>query len=535
MDSDQNKNTQSLRQKLQQKYDVQGVAKLLLMLIVIFKVSFIFWQFTDNQYLVAPGGDPLSHLWLIKQILNGAVKSFYYPPLFHYIIIFLAKISGADILAIMKNVAFLLLFIPIPILYYVTKKMFGFWPAFWATVLYTLNAGSPLLSFVDGNYPDMLNYGIFIPLAFLFLTKIIGGKEKKYIVYFAIISILMILTHHLTTTFAFLIIFFYFLAIIILGLTKKINLGLSPKLLNKLLLIFIAFITATYLLLRITFGDVIVNGLKSVFTPGSVTGNLSFSQPVSYTELFFVVSPIIWFLGALGLFYLVISIKQGAREKLLIIIWILVIWFISRTQMSGLAPRYLREISVPLCISAGIGIADAIVHLEHRWHKFLLAGLIGFLSYASVVQINSDPLPISHGGFSRMVWYTQSDKEKVDYIANKLPRDTTVLMNPSSPYLSYYLEKNNPHNIRLVIPTTAPDLNGYEPIVRSVLADNFILATGASYILIGNTPFGTPNENSYAQYKGYQAVTNVLNYYKHSKKEEIKIFPDGSRLIVVNF
>jgi len=516
-------------------YDSKRIAMVILAAVFTFKFSFIVWQFAENHFIIAPGGDPINHLGYILHILRGEPTAGLYPPLYHYLIAILSKVFNADPLLVMKPVAIILLFAPIIVLYKMTKTFFGFWPAFWATLLYMVAAASPLLSFGDGNYPDMLNYGIFVPLVFIYLLKTLREKSTNNILFFLVFVALMIFTHHLTTLFTLVIIAVYIITIGLLVYFKKDSFKHQFPNLSNTALAFIGLTVVGFLLVRATFGQDLMSALRSLFSNGSFINNNSLSSPIGYDQFAYTLTPFIEFAGAFGLIYALATIKDKTPQKLLLIVWVIVLWVLSRTQLSGLAPRYFRELSVPLCVMAGIFIDYLLSHAENGTQRIAFGGMIGFLMYTNMVQVNLPPFLISQGGFKNMVWYRSADREKVDFIKSELPRNVVVLSTPSNPYIPYFLSKDNPNNIQFIVADSIPIIpkDASKKLKRDIIT-SYVVEHNASYILLGGLPGEGLNEKEYGEFRGYKAASEFLGQFEHSDREVIKTFSDGSQLIMVN-
>lgn len=504
--------------------DSKKIAIAILFLVFFAKLYFIISQFVDNKYLIAPGGDPVAHLATIQTILDGKFSwhNISYPPLYHFVMALIVKLTGGDILAVMKYGAITLLFICIPIFYYLSKYLFGFWTAFWGTLLFMLVSSNPLLNFVDGSYPDMLNYGVFVPLAFLFLLKSFEKKPFVNLILSLIFIILMIFTHHMTTAFAVLIIVIY---LCVVGIYYYFTKDKELKNYKIISLFFLLSGLVIYLLAKISFGPLIDTVIKSLFSGNSFITNTTFSKPPEFSNvsnLYILMPAILEFLGFAGLIYCLASIKHESYKKIFMIVWIIVLWGLSRTDMSGVAPRFLRELSFPLAILSGLIITKIIRLANNNIQKILIGGMIGYLIIINMIQLNMPPFLLPDG-FKNMVWYRQIDQEKVDYITSNLPDKSSVISNPFSPYLPYFLSKSN-KKIGYEVIRNAPEID------QDNMSD-YINSFSADYMLVGHPPMDNIDEKTFSEFVGYQEVTDLLNRYQYPEKDLVKQFLDGSKLI----
>jgi len=340
----------------------------------------------------------------------------------------------------------------------------------------------------------------------------------------------MILTHHLTAIFTLLIVAIY---LIVLG-TYLILAKKREELRNfKIVAIFyVIFFLVSFLLIRFTFGTFLKSLIASVWS-GHAAIISNATKPTELYNLATLLSPIIEFLGVFGLVYLIATLKDRTNEKILMIVWVVVLWILSRTTLSGVAPRYLRELSVPLSILAGFAIVGILSFAQNNFQKIFAIGIIGYLIFINIVQLNVNPFLLP-AGFEGMIWYRQIDQEKVDYLTSNIPPKAIVLANPSSPYLPYFLGKESHQSIIVYVPRAVPEIDEKMSLkAKRKIIDDFIASYGADYIFIGAPPIGSPDEDSFGEFVGYKKVTDFLSQYRFAQKNLVKEFRDGSKLIVV--
>lgn len=509
----------------------QTLALLLLALVFMVKVIFIIWQFSDGKFLVAPGGDPLNHIAIIENILHGQLTGLSYPPLFHFLIAGIVKLTGFSVIATTKVAAIALFFLSIAVFGWLAKKLFGFWPAFWAMLFYLTVSSHPLLGFVDGNYPDLLNYGVFVPLFLVCLLNALRNQPFKWTLVSLAPLILMILTHHLTTSFMLVIVAAYLL---VMGLYHSLN---HDRAARKNLFI----VCGVYLIISIPigilvhqmFGNVLTQAFKSVSDFVPLYSGTTYSEAPRYDNLAPLLNPFIEYLGLLGLVLCLATVKKNPEAKILVMVWTVALWLMSRTPLSGLPPRFLREINVPLTLLAGYGVALVVTELVDRRHKLAVSALFGYLIYINLVQLNVGPFMLP-GGFKSMVWYRAVDQEKVNYLRHDLPDGAKVLANPANPYVNYFFKHDYAGSTQLatLIPNSQvpPKDNGtYQPIAVKLVQDS-----AAQYLFIGAEPQKDIDEKTFVQFAGYKLATQLLETYPYGKKDIVKQFDDGSKIIKID-
>lgn len=509
--------------------DSKKLAIIVLVIAFLFKIWLIVWQFTDQKYLIAPGGDPVQHLGIVQQILAGKLVSFAYPPLYHFIVAGIVKLTGLDILLVMKYLAIALLFLPVPFFWYLVRQFFGFWSAFWATILYLLVSSNPLLGFVDGNYPDLLSYGVFVPLTLLFLVKALQKRPLKYALLSLLFAALMILTHHLTAIFTLLVVIVYLIAA---GVYFYFG-GQRWRLRNLkiVLLCWGIFGIVLILLVKFTFGAALIGWLKLAFAGTRPINSITHSSPADLAELSALLAPMIEFLGAAGLIYAFVTIKEKSAAKIMLIVWVLVLWILSRTVISGLAPRYLRELSVPLCMLSGILIVYFVDWGQTRMQKIIISGILGYLVFINIVQLTAHPFLLPRG-FQNMVWYRQVDQKKAEYLSEYLFDNAVILANPSNPYLPYFLEKKNSKiHLKVINDITKIAVNADDQTKQEAIR-KFLIKNKADFLFIGAAPMSPPiDEDTFSEFKGFQKTTDFFALYEYPEENLAKEFSDGSKLI----
>ncbi|MFA5927112.1 MAG: DUF6541 family protein [Patescibacteria group bacterium] len=509
----------------------------LLVAAFIFRFSLVVLQFSEGHFLVAPGGDPINHLAKIEEILQGKIigGSHSYPPLYHILVATLSKMMRTDPIEIMKATSVLLLFVPIPFLYKLTKEFFGFWPAFWATLVFTLASANPFLGFVDGNYPDLLNYGIFIPLAFMSVVRGLRGQDTvKNIIASLIFLSLGVFTHHLTSIFTIVILAAYLTIIWIMRRYYPEYCKNEFPNHKKITTFFLVYSFIIYTIARIAFGSSLQGTLSSALSFRSPITSKVFSNPPRYEDIGALITPFVFYLGALGFVYLLLTIRNRMPEKILLLTWVSILWILSRTALSGLAPRYLRELSAPLCILTGIIISYFVSQGKDRIQKVAICAMFGFLVYTNIIQINAPPFLLQQGGFSDMVWYRDVDDDKVNYFKENIPDRSVIIANPSNPYIPYFLNKRANNKLEFKVIAEVPDIKAEKDLnKKSAIVEEFLYANNVNYLFIGKTPKNNIDEKTFSEFNNYERVTGFFNAYKYYDGNLIKQFEDGSKLILV--
>lgn len=498
------------------------VACIILGISFLFKIWLIIWQFSTNKFLVPPGGDPVQHLTKVQQILSGQLNDFGYPVFFHLVVASISKITHCDPTQVIIYFSIFLLIAAIPVFYLFVRDLFGFWAAFWATLIYMFASSYPLIAFIDGNYPEMLCYAIFTPLVFLCFIKAIKNHTVIFASVGSLFLILIATAHQLTLFVTIIVVVAFLVANIIVNAIGKNKKELKNSITASAVLALSGIII--FIIARMTFGSQITQLLTLVSQQNP--GIIKYSTPINYENIYTLINPVGTVLGAAGLLYVLATLRKS-EEKLLLIIWIITIWLLSRTSLSGVAPRYLRELAVPLSITGGLLIAYLISAAQHKSQKIAVGSFIGFLLVLNMTQINFGPALLPDG-MKSMVWYRQIDKEKT-YFLETLQPNSTILSNPSNPYINYYINLDKVNNIQMKEQQSLPPFVTLSAQMKIDTITNIL--KGVNYIFIGKTPEPNMDEQSFAEFTGYENTTKFLeNYVKTLRCPLITSFQDGSKL-----
>ena len=507
------------------KINWKYVSWALIWLAVIFKTYIIFWQFKEYNLLVPPSPDLVSHLKMIDNVLEGKFV-FNYPPLFHWIIASFSWISGYEPLDVLKSIAPFWLLLAIYPFYLLSRSMFGWRTAFWSTMIFILVSANPLLNFGDAQYPDILAYNIIAPFYLLLLIQIIRTGKYWYFIPTFLLFLLMIPTHHLTSA---LMLVITVLSLIAYAIYAKIN-NRKDEIKKSLITLglFVAASVPMYIASQIFFGKFFGRVINDLLLFQTKTGSVIY-EVLEYSEISYILAPFLEFIGFAGLVWIIFKLpkfKKYAFPAILLLIWIITFWLMSRSSLFYLPQRILRELSFPLCIASGYFAVSMTKLFTKSWQKILFFGAFGYLIIINSVQIFQSPFLLPDG-FKYMSWFTSVDQQKYDYITNNLMDNCTILTNQSNPILEYKLEKDGCKfiNINELYKDFKIDAD-YLP--------TYISKAKAKYIYIGVIPEYTSADVYYSQFGFYEEATELLKMYEYNKSDIVKEFSDGSIIINVD-
>lgn len=480
---------------------------------LVFRLYILYFPFKLYGYLVPPGQDAINHLSLIKNIMQGNYD-FSYPPFFHWIISLIAQFSSMDPLRILKWLTPAMVALPSIAVFLFLKKNFGRFTAVVGFLIALMATNYGLIAFADGNYPNILAGGLFLPVALAYLAASSRSKKLSNYVVVIILAILMVLTHHLTAAIFILILFCYSLLLLIWNKKEEIAPGLRKLAIFSFVVVAIVLVAVFATSLR----DFFLPFLKQIISGQSLVRGSAFIRPVEYWQYGEVIGSLVWSGGLISLFYLIYMLgKKGQQNKaaiLLILVWFVLLFVLSRISVSGLQGRFARELGLPLILAMAITIRELFSNFNIKMQKIIGYGLLGLIIVFNLSQINDESFS-SPKFFNSMIWFDRYDLEKAKYIENISEPDDIIFSNRTSPYLPYFADRNIDFNIEAKL----ADLPGYAE------------TKGAKYLFIGQKTRANPDSKSYPFYKGFEEIReNLMNIAKQNKLELVHKFADGSLL-----
>ena len=501
----------------------KNIKWLLLFLLFVFciglKLYIVYFGYINYHYIVPPGYDAIPHLNLIN---NLASSSWGYPKLFHYIAHYLSDLTHRDPFYILTYWTPTMIILPSLSIFFLLKQIFNLKTAGIATLFFLFTSNYPLYGFVDGNYPNILAYGFFAVLCIAFIIKYINTKKLFYLYISALFYILTGLTHHFSFAELNGILL---LSLITMAITRQIKLpklrfnvrNYSTLFLSLLLLYFLFIIYKIY-------GSQYISFFTGLISNKSVIQDAYLSQAVQYYRYPDIVGSLIWYGGTLGLFYMIITFSKSQKKdytKLILFVWIILIYSLSRLPSSGLPERFARELAVPLIICFAYLINRLINHLDHlELNRLSIIFGYGFIIYFIIINSSLynpallDSLPNS---FSGMVWYDQSDQGKSDYIKNNFSSDQSIYINPyANPYMKLMTKANlvdfslsainiDTYGKKKSSKKEKQDIINYDNMIKSLTKDN-----RGKVFYIFSKPESNPDGIVYPIFGGYDAYNDIM-------------------------
>jgi len=147
--------------------------------------------------------------------------------------------------------------------------------------------------------------------------------------------------------------------------------------------------------------------------------------------------------------------------------------------------------------------------------KIFAVGLLGLIIVMNLTQINSGYAK-SPDFFKTMIWYTEQDKEKADYMQNLIAENDKVIANPTTPYLPIFSQRKV-----IFVPS--------DSVSDATKLSSYIKRSGAKYLFIGRVTDANPDGKVYPFFADFDLITKQLNEYAEDLKVE-REFSDGSML-----
>ncbi|WP_048190938.1 6-pyruvoyltetrahydropterin synthase [Methanobacterium sp. SMA-27] len=360
-----------------------------------------------------------------------------YPPLFSLLLMVLDIIFRVDYFSVARFLQPVLAFLAVSSVSYVAKKYYGNIAGISAGFLIL---SSYLFSRFVSPLPETLAL-IFVPLAIYFYYKSTISKKYKYAIISSFIFLLIILTHQATTLILFLTITAITIVVAIIERKKHFliiySLFLSLPIIVGLILSVAALIVAPGFVSKIyTYGISAVTGY---------TSTLPISDPISDAKY-------LVYLGIVMIFAIagaVIAFKRRETRDIFIIVWILVIFFLSKSYWFGVnvyTIRMLVHLLLPLSILGGMGLSYLYIEYKKTEFKskrirslfliavFIISSLFAITTvsdpqFNTLPKYNAQPYSESYLVIPQLIPPTNSDIELTNWFKENGDKKSAVVSN----------------------------------------------------------------------------------------------------------
>lgn len=484
---------------------------------IAIRLYVLYFPFSFYSYLVPPGGDAANHLVSIK---NAGAWQFSsgYPPFFHLLAYYFSQLFfGGNLVEGLKWLTPAMVVLPSIAVYIFLKKNFSTRAAIFGFFIAIFTANYGLIAYADGNYPNILAAGFFMPIALSYIVKAFSEQRRKNIFYALVFLSLTILTHHFTTALFILIAITFLLTMAIYNAFR----GKSTKSIKIIsLLIGLLVLVAVGIYLSPA-KEMFVNAYNNFKTSGTFFGDPSFIQPIEQAEYPFQVGFLPWFFGLAGIIFLLTKLNRAESEKktfpaiLLILVWFFVLFAFSRTSASGLPGRVARETGIPLILAAAVMLSSFVEMCSHKLQRNLVYGVFGFFVAINLIQVNAGSFR-APDFFNNMIWFDSADLAKANEM-NKISEIKRLFTNNSTPYLKFFLDKD-------LIPIGLEAVK--TPRDLAVAAQTY----DVGYLYLGKKTASLPNEDVYPEFQNFTKLYKAIESACQQACTAKKTFSDGSVL-----
>ena len=317
------------------------------------------WPFTVDIYVHARTAEVFSQygLTLMDPMINppngAAITS---PPLFSLILMYLGNFLNLNYFDAARFLQpFLALFV-VSSVAYVAKKFYG--------NIAGMSAGfivmaSYLFTRMMSPLPETFAI-IFVPLAIYSFYKAVTTKNYSYTVITSILFLVILATHQSTTSLLFLVLTMITLTLTILN---------RDKIYLKNYLLFISIIVVTGIIVSIVL-TILKPGMAYTlftYTITMIKTSVPYNDPISNAKYLIYLGIVLIFMLIGG----VVAIKRRNTKDLFIIIWICVLFIMSKSYWFGVnvyTIRLLIHLLIPLSILGGLGLS--YLYLDFKRKEF---------------------------------------------------------------------------------------------------------------------------------------------------------------------
>ncbi len=491
-------------------------AAVFLIIAFIFRLTLIYYPFVRFAYLVPPGEDPVNHTKMIEMVLGGSYPATY-PWLFHLFIAGIVKIFNLSPIEALKIITPSLVVLPAIGIYFFLSRLYSRTAAFFGSLLALWATNYGLIVFGDGGYPNLIASGFILPIALVYFFKSLMDKGWKNYLLFLLATVLLVMTHHLSTAFFVSVLIFSLASIGLWQFKERLIMGAR----KIFLIIMLGMVAAIVFLYFCPFANIFSQAIRSFTQTGFFVESVKL-KPIEFSSYSWEVGPLTFYGGFFAVLYLAGMLGRNSLEKkqkiiiLLILSWFLGFFILSRVEAVSLTVRFARELGMPLLLAMGIALSDMWKQIKSYKAKFIFAVFFLLMVYINLSQINSQ-LYAKPNYFNSMVWFTEADKEKADYLNTITIGEDTVLSNQFTPYLDLFTETK----IIFVYPSNISSEDAFF---------DFIEKTNARYIVIGEKTKANPRGQDHLFFLPYEKTTELLRGYTdgNDRFEAMRNFSDGS-------
>lgn len=396
-------------------------------------------------YLVSPGDDTSVHLELVEQVRNGVATS--YPSGLHHLVLWASSLLRIDTGQAMALLLPILLVTAGVSMFLLTSYLFGGWIGVAAYSIYTLVSLQPQQTGFDGGLPNLLGGHVILPILLIFYVQSFLAKSwTRFGLSFSafIVSlVLLFIAHHLSTLIGGGIIAVSLLPLLIVTARQR---DLSWRVIVLILISIIAigllFLASGLLRDALQLGEAFVH--LSPSWPFIQILNKEYSPVWLIVEYSRSINGAIFQLGFLGLILVMARSFKSSNLKfqlgaILISLWLLLLFLMSRQGWTGEPGRLARDLALPASILAGFAVVRVAAYFKTVPPAFAASIFLIFLLFLPGF-VHKEQILTS---YNLQVRFTPADRALVEEI-NANPTKTYYLLDRSSSWrriVKTYLKK----------------------------------------------------------------------------------------------
>lgn len=479
---------------------------LLVLAAVAWRTIYAYWTPLVNKYVVPPGDDPAFHVAKISDLLAGhwQILANGYPLGWHLMTAVIAKLFSWDALTAVRLIGPLLLVLPVPILIFVGARLFNRLSAgIFAAVIWTFLALAPIRAYGDGNYPNLLAGSVLVPLALLALALLSQRSTWHRLILLSVSFGSIALVHHLS-------LIYVLCGAIPLFLWWSVKTLRTPHVPRARLVLAgsVVILAALAAVSWPYYKPLLLPFIEILRSQGSLAATFgSISAPITWGKLLEVHNPLLVALGLAGLFLVLIS-PLHKSVKILFAGWVGLLWLLSATSIFGLPERFVRELAIPLSLTAGFFLAYFIERPSSLLGKTALFALAMGLLVLDWQQSFNRPFALPDP-YKPLIRVQHEEEFALATLRSVSSPSTTILTNNSNPYLPYLVDA------RVLIAISPTDV------------DNKVASERVDLLFIGSRP-PLVQEDIYPFYAGFEAITQRM--LAIPGKELVEKLPSGTEI-----
>ncbi len=436
------------------------------------------WPLTVDIFVHVRAAEVFSHygLTFVDPMINpprGAPEL--YPPLFSLVLVFLGSLLKINYFLAARILQPILAFSVVLSVSYVSKKFYGDIAGISAGFLVM---SSYLFTRLVSPLPETMAI-IFVPLVVYLYYQSIISKKYKYALMASFLFLVVLLTHQSTTTILFLVITAITL---VLGILKRDKIYLiSYALFLSIPLISALIVAAVAFLLFPSFAHKIL-----AYAITLIKTSVPYNDPISNSKY-------LVYLGIVIIFMIIGSIqavKRRATKDLFLIVWVIVIFLMSKSYWFGVnvyTIRFLVHLLLPLSILGGMGLS--YLYLNYKKPEFpsksirtiflisifVISTLFALVTvtesnYQVIPQYNSQPYGSTQLTVPQLAPPTISDEELANWFNQYGDNKSAIVSN------------NYETNLFLVSTTNQP--------ITNVQSSTFVIGRGFNSTILAQKQIG---------------------------------------------